>query len=75
MPRSDKSIARSLGEFFGHIYRGIRTDPSEQRHEVSRNTVTETRDTPRGTVTLRKTTIEEIDLDPELLRPPEDPSA
>lgn len=68
-PHSDKSLARSLGEFFGHIYKGIKADTSEQAKRVSRRTEQETRDTPRGTVTIRRTIIEEVDLDTEHLRP------
>ncbi len=74
MPKKpDKSISRSLGEFFGHIYRGIRTDPSEQRREVGRRTETETRETPRGKVTIRRTIIEEVDLSTDHLRKPDEP--
>ncbi len=62
--RSDKTIARSLGEFFGHIYKGFTTDPAKPRREVSRSTQSETRQTPSGKVTLRRTTIEEVELDP-----------
>lgn len=65
--RSDKSIARSLGEFVGHIYKGFTTDPAKHTHQVSRKTESETRDTPSGKVTLRRTTIEEVDIDPDLL--------
>jgi hypothetical protein len=65
---NDKSLARSLGEFFGHIRAGIRAKPTSdapQRHEVSRSVEEETLDTSRGQVTLRRTVIEEIDLPPE----------
>jgi hypothetical protein len=76
MPRSDKSIPRCLGEFVGHIYRGIKTKPGQdakQRVEVGRRTETETRQTPRGPVTLRRTTIEEIELDPDRVDHPDEP--
>lgn len=66
--RSDKSLARSLGEFFGHIYKGITADTSEHKKRVNRRTETETRETPRGKVTIRRTIIEEVDLDTEHLK-------
>ncbi len=62
----DKSIARSLGEFFGHIARGIKTDPAKTKHtkELKREVVEEEQDS----MVLRRTTIEEI----EFRDPPED---
>lgn len=60
-----KPLMRSLGEFFGHIVRAVKTDPAKApppRAEVRRETAQETRDTPAGPVTLRRTTIEEIEL-------------
>lgn len=59
-----KPLMRALGEFFGHISRGVKTplkpqgDPQVLRHEVQE----ESRDTPQGKVVLRRTTIEEIEL-------------
>jgi hypothetical protein len=53
---SKKPLMRSLGEFFGHIIRGIRTDPSRK---TIRKTVEQEQ---RGDVVLRRTTIEEIEL-------------
>jgi len=61
----DKSIMRSLGEFVGHVWRGVKADPAKQgdrrtlRHDIEE----ETRDGPEGRVTLRRTTIEEIEVD------------
>ena len=56
-PAKKKSLMRCLGEFTGHIARGIRTKVDEPvREEVSR-TVEERQD---GTVTLRRTVIEEV---------------
>ncbi|HBZ96803.1 MAG: hypothetical protein CMJ41_02470 [Phycisphaerae bacterium] len=56
-----KPLMRCLGEFFGNIAEGIRTNPAEEnRQEVSR-TVEEHVD---GDVTLRRTTIEEIEIHP-----------
>ncbi len=57
-----KSLWRSLGEFVGHITHAVRTDPATTR---SRPKVEETQKrTPQGTVTLRRTTIEEIEITP-----------
>jgi hypothetical protein len=59
----EKSLARSLGEFVGHIAAAIRAEPSSSdRREVSRTVEERTVDTPRGTTTLRRTVIEEIEL-------------
>ncbi len=57
-----KSIMRNVGEFVGHIFKAIKTDPS--RRTVVRKTVEEE---DRGDVTLRRTTIEEV----EIKQPPE----
>jgi hypothetical protein len=61
---NEKSLARSLGEFFGHIRAGIKAKPTDarERREVSRTVDEETVDSSRGKVTLRRTVIEEIDL-------------
>lgn len=64
---------RSLGEFFGHIVRGARTPVSgPERHEVRREVQEETRETAQGKVTLRRTTIEEVVIDPDAGRTPAD---
>lgn len=55
----DKSLMRSLGEFVGHVVKGIRTDPvAADRTEVRRTVETE----ERGDVVLRRTTIEEVEI-------------
>ncbi|MHC4794980.1 MAG: hypothetical protein GWP75_04535 [Planctomycetia bacterium] len=60
-----KSIMRSLGEFVGHVAKGIRTDPSAPKvTEVRREVETER----RGDVVLRRTTIEEVEMPAD--RPP-----
>jgi hypothetical protein len=60
----DKTTMRALGEFFGHVWKGISTQPGKtpQRRETRREVEEETRDTPQGKVTLRRTIIEEIEL-------------
>jgi hypothetical protein len=66
-PKQSKSIMHSLGAFFGHIVRGVKTPgDGAQKREVRREVETQTRQTPEGHVTLRRTTIEEIEV-----RPPE----
>lgn len=55
-----RSIMRSLGEFFGHIAHGVRSDPT--RKEVRRTVEEEER--PDGII-LRRTTIEEIEIPPK----------
>jgi hypothetical protein len=47
---------RSLGEFFGHIAKAVRTDPAKR---IARKTVDERQE---GGMILRRTTIEEIEL-------------
>ena len=59
-----KTIMRSLGEFVGHIWHAAAKDPDPDtqqtvlRHEVEKSE----QDTPQGKVTLRRTTIEEIEI-------------
>ena len=56
------TLFRSLGQFVGHIWRGVRAKPDERRvlrHDVEH----EERQTPQGSVTLRRTTIEEIEIE------------
>ena len=56
-----KPLMRCLGEFFGNIAEGILTTPEAgARQELSR-TVEEQVD---GDVTLRRTTIDEIEIHP-----------
>jgi hypothetical protein len=63
---ADKSIMRSLGEFCGHVLKGVRTDPAATATPASRvareRVEEEVRDTPAGRVVLRRTVIEEIVL-------------
>jgi len=57
---------RSLGEFFGHVAKGVKTDPAAgrapARQTVRKSVEEEQRDTPQGKVTIRRTTIEEIEV-------------
>ncbi len=57
-----KSLMRSLGEFVGHIAHAVRTSPDRESHR--RTTVeTEHRRTPEGRMILRRTVIEEIEIE------------
>lgn len=66
------SIARNLGRFFGNIKRGF-TQPLDapQTREVRRETTEESVDSDAGPVTLRRTTIEEVELPSPKLKPEE----
>jgi hypothetical protein len=54
-----KSLMRSLGEFFGHIVRGVKQPVAPGPREVRRES--EERSLPGGVV-LRRTTIEEVEV-------------
>lgn len=69
----DKSILRSLGEFFGHVAKGIKTDPAKPRVVTKKTIEHESRDTPQGKVVLRRTIIEEVELPPASRQPPAHP--
>lgn len=70
----NKSISRSLGEFFGHIWKGVKepvgepTKP-EGKMVVREHTEEEVRDTPQGKVVLRRTIVEEMEVVPEPKKP------
>lgn len=59
-----KTIMRSLGEFVGHIWHAAARDPDPDKlRTVLRHEVEESEQvTPEGKVTLRRTTIEEIEI-------------
>jgi hypothetical protein len=67
-PASKKTLMRSLGEFFGHIVKGVNTDPAAPQKPVSQRTVVshevqeETRQTSSGKMILRRSTIEEVEI-------------
>ncbi len=59
MPNSkNKPLMRSLGEFFGHLYKAVRSDPGTRRLVLNRTS----RQERRGTITLRRTTTDEIEI-------------
>lgn len=51
----DKSLMRCLGEFVGHIVRAVTSN--SPTHEVGRKT----QEVVKGNITLRRTTIDEIE--------------
>ena len=57
-PSERKTIARSLGECFGHIARGLRSSGEPVRRQVGRSSRVEEHDG----VVLRRTIIEEVEL-------------
>lgn len=57
-----KSLARSLGEFFGHILHGVKSDPAADRKVIRQKVEEETTPTAEGQITLRRTTIEEVEI-------------
>jgi len=64
----DKSLARNLGEFFGHLWSGVKADPKtpEKRKQTLRSEIEEeSRPAPGGKVTLRRTTVEELEYEPD----------
>lgn len=58
--RDDKTLMRSIGEFFGHVAKGVRTDPTKK--VVRKEVEVEERDTPEGKVVLRRTIVEEVEV-------------
>lgn len=58
-----KSIMRSLGEFFGHVAHGFKSDVRKDRQVVRRETEERSADAPDGSkLVLRRTTIEEVEV-------------
>ncbi len=54
----NKPLMRSLGEFVGHIVKAVKNEPRGKRVVINKTT----RQERRGNVTLRRTTIEEIEV-------------
>lgn len=53
-----KTIMRSLGEFCGHIVKAVKADPTRDKRTLRKTVEQE----DRGNVTLRRTTVEEIEF-------------
>lgn len=65
MPEPRKSLARSLGEFVGHIAAGLRTDPaSPDSARRVQTTAHQELDDQGRTVVVRRTVIEEVEVRP-----------
>lgn len=60
MAEQKKPLMRCVGEFFGHMWKGATSDVSKPKHVVKHEEHTE--QSPDGKVTLRRTTIEEIEI-------------
>ena len=59
MPESkNKPLMRSIGEFVGHLVKAVKHDPAGKKVELSKTTKEE----DRGNITLRRTTVEEIEI-------------
>jgi len=62
----DKTIARSLGEFFGHLWHGgVKKDVGAHKQTLKRDVQERTQPAPGGKVTVRRTTVEEIEYEPD----------
>ena len=57
----DKPLMRCLGEFVGHIVHAVKTIPRKNKREINRSVEEQT----DGQVTLRRTTIDEIEIHAE----------
>jgi hypothetical protein len=59
-----KSLSRSLGEFFGHIWKGVKTPVEGGKVVVREEAVEEVRETAQGRVIVRRTVVEEMEVRP-----------
>ena len=55
----NNSLMRNLGQFVGHIVKGLKSRPGEPQRTVVRREVEEE---DHGDMVLRRTTIEEVEL-------------
>lgn len=76
-PQDHPSLMRSLGEFFGHVWAGVKSDPAADaaKRRIARTSTQEKiEDTPAGKVVVRRTVIEEVRLvEPPRTPPPRTP--
>lgn len=63
-PPPNNSLARNLGSFFGHLWHAVKTDPSADRRTLHHEVHEHTEPAPGGSVTVRRTTTEEIEYTP-----------
>ena len=63
-PDRDITLPRAVGRFFGHLWGAVKTDPKRDRAELSREVDEQHTTGPGGErVTVRRTTIEEIEVE------------
>lgn len=68
--RKEKPLLRSLGEFFGEVWKGIAADPTKGGSRVVSRRVEQHRcETDHGDVILRRTTIDEVIIPGDAERP------
>lgn len=63
-PQDKKSLSRSLGEFFGHIWKGVQEPVGQdsQKQILRQETTEQVRDTEHGKVIVRRTIVEELEI-------------
>ncbi len=74
--KDKQPLARSLGQFFGHIWKGVTSDstgPESQKQTLRHDVEEQTSETEQGKMTLRRTTIEEVEIEGAPNSPPADP--
>lgn len=60
----DIPLTRAVGRFFGHLWGAVKSDPAKDRTELKREVEEQPATGPNGErVTLRRTTIEEIEVE------------
>jgi hypothetical protein len=62
-----KSLSRSLGEFFGHIWKGVQepvegTNAPAEKQILRQETTEQVRETEAGKVIVRRTIVEELEI-------------
>jgi len=63
-PDHKKSLSRSLGEFFGHIWKGVQepVDAPAEKQILRQETTEQVRETASGKVIVRRTVVEELEI-------------
>jgi hypothetical protein len=75
MPEPRKSLMRSLGEFFGHVRAGVRTPVQPGEESTSIIVRKEQEERREGNVILRRTVVEEVEIQPQDTDHPTTPDA
>ncbi len=63
--KKNKSLMRNIGSFFGHIAKAVRTNPANEKKVLSKKV----EEQKQGDITLRRTTIEEIEINSDSNNP------